>query len=81
MCSMATQTISGRVLRTNTRTFTFGARVSRSNIPEVRQFVKTEPLTLKTSSQPVTVVGANYKNGGRQHHAPALGGRAGDIQR
>jgi len=58
---MATQVISGRVLRTNTRTFTFGARVPQSNIPKVGQFVKTEPLTLKTSSQTVTVVGANYK--------------------
>jgi hypothetical protein len=56
---MATQTISGRVLRTNTRTF--DTRMPRSTIPEVGQFVKTEPLTLKAGSQPVTVVGANYK--------------------
>ena len=58
---MTAQTISGRVLGTDTRTFTFGARVPRSNIPEVGQFVKTEPLTLRASSQLVTVVGVVYK--------------------
>ena len=58
---MTAQTISGRVLRTNTRTFTFGVRVPRSNIPEIGQFIKTEPLMLKTGSQPVTVVGVIYK--------------------
>jgi len=61
MCSVATQTISGRVLRTNTRTFTFDAHMPRSNTPEVGQFVETEPLTIKTSSQLVTVVGVFYK--------------------
>ncbi len=58
---MADQIIPGRVLRTNTRTFTFGARVPRTNIPEVGQFVKTEPLTLGTTSRPVTVVGVVYR--------------------
>jgi len=51
--------ISGRVFSTDTRTFTFGARVPPTNVPEVGALIKTRPF--ESSAGQITVVGVVYQ--------------------
>jgi len=55
MTSIKNLPVFGRVFSTNTRTFTFGARVSPGASPEIGAFVKTEPF--ESSLGHITVVG------------------------